>query len=192
MPGAAWKFCSAVLLMSVAASAQTEKAPTLDETLKWLDGKLRDGFLITEKNDEGKTIITSQTRSSQPIEQCVVRLNLSTEICVSGIDGCASTKESLTVPLGYLSLSDIKTTRYESPDGYRQKAVSWWVSAATTKSATVIARAMTVTMPPNPPHDSTALTSSFNLFFNDEELANRVTKALAHAAELCGAKRDVF
>jgi hypothetical protein len=180
------------MLLATAATAQTDTGPTLDETLKWLDGKLRESFLLAEKNDEGKSILTSQTRSSQPLEQCVVKLNLLTEICVSGIDGCASTKESLTVPLGYLSLSDIKTTRYKSPDGYRQKAVSWWVSAATTKSATVIARTMTVTMPPNPPHDSTAFTSAFNLFFNDEELANRVKKALAHAAEVCGAKRDVF
>ena len=34
MPAKAWKFFITVLLMTVAASAQTEKAPTLDETLE--------------------------------------------------------------------------------------------------------------------------------------------------------------
>lgn len=159
--------------------------PTLEETGAWLKQKL-------ESLPEQSHPITADTRmwikyDSVTLEGKALVVEATSRFHIDIGEGSEDTVRSqFRVPLGDL---DPKHIAVVQPDPDKQ---FFRVDAATTGgNASVITRTISSTFKEKPPTtDETS--SSFRLIFSDRDSAERVAKALAHAAELCGAKAEPF
>lgn len=93
--------------------------------------------------------------------------------------------DEIQIPISELAVSSIKVKRDEAFDCFT-------VRGSIFNGQNKIRDLMQWTNSPGDSGSNASQISDFSIFFTDEELAQRVAKALAHAVNLCGGKKEAF
>ncbi|HEX5733364.1 MAG TPA: hypothetical protein VF131_11070 [Blastocatellia bacterium] len=149
--------------------AASQDAPSLKETLDWLREKLE-----AEGGFDDKDSKISTKFSSVMTEGCTLRYTMTTRF-YSPVDRAAGTgggkRREITFQLRDIDLSSIK--------------VETWIGGAYSVAVVTIDSKPKINL-------GDELSAKTGVYFQEEEMAGRFAKALAHAIKLCQEKKEPF
>jgi hypothetical protein len=169
---------------------------SLDDTMKWIKGKLSQDFVRSDKVD-GFLIVDTYQSQVLGYQGCVLRvLTVSSRRLVGrlpeGMPHMNGFKTLYEVNVGSLS-PDGGTIKEERPQSSDQSVPTWFsLKLSTTDGVASVSENSTVISDDGDGASRQIKGSSMFLRFDDKSLAERVQKAFSHAATKCGASPEPF
>ena len=177
----------AVILLLTAGLNQACEAQSKEETLQWI--KLRLPYATATKTDLAG--INTDTLGYHDVVVNGCSLSFVKKETISDYEGAGNKglqETVITVPLGRLSVVDSVHGADDDWEGDSVElkafdkiiAMKWTIQKSDNNGR------------PTGTESGSARTSEFDVVTSDRDFAKRLAKALAHANELCGAKKETF
>ena len=192
MPMKKLVLCGAMLLLiggfEVACQAQSK-----EETLQWIKQRLPNAKAVKYENQMSETPNRILAYQDVVANGCSLTFVEKLTAKYESVDGSSPDLDVfetvVTVPLGRLSKVDSVTgSDYEWDNGnsVELKAYDKIITWKSTEQQSSKSGGLLNTK------SQSGTTSEHDIVTNDSDLAQRLAKALAHANELCGAKKEAF
>lgn len=185
----------AIVALVAQAALSQEHSPSLQETLDWLKPKIQQLVTRFDQTRDGDMTFTDETRVIAA-EDCELRLLIvnSGQARLHGRRIASSLIRTVyAIPLGSLNPAEINVIPLVPQPGYiRVGEQTFMLTAFTRDHKPIIPSKAVMNLDGKESSPSPLLVESFSVVFPDQNTANRVSNALKHAAQLCGAKIEPF